>query len=347
MSLTALESGTTVLFHAEELRNSGSIKNAGAQTLASEPVATTETDARFGTRSLDIYTVNYGGLRFPGVFTLMDLMAATMEGWFYIRSFRSSDRTLLGGGGSSGESFNLRHGSTGVPYLIYRDGNNNANVIAGSSPLPLNQWVHVAASVDAGRMRRLFVNGVQSASGSSVSTNFSNQTSAPFTIGGFGHSGGMSADALVDEVRCVLGFCLYTGDFAPETAAYPDPLEANQAASFGVLRRRSVHSPNPPAGVQSTHELTCVRDMNHGGRGQIIATVKEKNTPVNTPLRRKVWLVRERDAQIVRETWSDAVTGNYVFTGIDETQRYSVVSYDYLHNYRAVIADNLTPELMP
>lgn len=56
-------------------------------------------------------------------------------------------------------------------------------------------------------------------------------------------------------------------------------------------------------------------------------------------------LFRDRDGVIVAETWSDA-SGNYAFAGIDPAERYSVVAYDHTHNYRAVIADNLLPELM-
>ena len=48
----------------------------------------------------------------------------------------------------------------------------------------------------------------------------------------------------------------------------------------------------------------------------------------------------------MREQFSDAVTGVYDFKNIDETASYTVLSYDHLRNYRAVIADNLTPELM-
>lgn len=86
-------------------------------------------------------------------------------------------------------------------------------------------------------------------------------------------------------------------------------------------------------------------DLYDGGRGQIVGTVKEKSTPTNVPLRRKVRLFHEFSGRFVRETWSDDA-GNYAFTGIDPTQRYTVVSYDYLQNYRAVIADNILPEVM-
>ena len=93
-------------------------------------------------------------------------------------------------------------------------------------------------------------------------------------------------------------------------------------------------------------------DAYHGGRGIIRATVKQKNTPENTPLRRRVDLIDERSRLVIRSTWSDAATGIYAFAGIREDLVYAVVSYDPLHDKRAVIADNLTltnggVELMP
>lgn len=103
-------------------------------------------------------------------------------------------------------------------------------------------------------------------------------------------------------------------------------------------------------------ETGAVKDLTTGvlgqGIGRVRATVKLKNTPDNTPLKRRIRLIRERDGLQVRETWSDAVTGVYDFPYIDELQTWTVVSYDYLHGKRAVIVDNLTlanggVELMP
>lgn len=86
-----------------------------------------------------------------------------------------------------------------------------------------------------------------------------------------------------------------------------------------------------------------VRDIYLAGRGSIAATVKEDGTPTDTPVRRKVRLFRDRDGLMVRETWSNATTGAYTFTEIDENETYSVVSYDHNNNFRAVIADRITP----
>lgn len=88
-------------------------------------------------------------------------------------------------------------------------------------------------------------------------------------------------------------------------------------------------------------------DIYHGGSYRIASTVKAKGSPANIPLHRRVQLIRERGSLVIRETWSDPVTGAYSFDGISGDYTYTVVAWDYTHNYRAVIADNLMPELMP
>lgn len=96
-------------------------------------------------------------------------------------------------------------------------------------------------------------------------------------------------------------------------------------------------------GAATTNAAAPVRDIYLAGRGSITATVKEDGTPTDTPVRRKVRLFRDRDGLLVRETWSDATTGAYSFAEINENETYSVVSYDHNDNYRAVIADRITP----
>lgn len=75
--------------------------------------------------------------------------------------------------------------------------------------------------------------------------------------------------------------------------------------------------------------------------------MKETGDPENTPVRRRVRLIRDRDGLLIRETWSDPATGEYDFQYVDETEKFTVLSYDHTGNFRAVVADRLTPELMP
>ena len=88
-------------------------------------------------------------------------------------------------------------------------------------------------------------------------------------------------------------------------------------------------------------------DMHDAGRGRITGTVKEKNTPANTPLMRRVVLLSMPGSRAIRETWSDPVTGVYEFNEVAMDRVYTVVSYDHTGIYRGVVADNLTPEVMP
>lgn len=82
------------------------------------------------------------------------------------------------------------------------------------------------------------------------------------------------------------------------------------------------------------------------GTGFIAGTVKIKGLSFNTPLICTVRLVRERDELCVATTLSNGSTGAYRFERIAMQDRYSVIAYNREHNYRAVIADDISPEAM-
>jgi hypothetical protein len=98
--------------------------------------------------------------------------------------------------------------------------------------------------------------------------------------------------------------------------------------------------------ARSAGPTVARRDIYFTGDGAIYGTVKEQGSPANVPLRRKVLLLDETTNIIMRETWSDAVTGAYSFANIDRSRRYTVITYDYTNNYRAVIADNLVASVV-
>lgn len=85
-------------------------------------------------------------------------------------------------------------------------------------------------------------------------------------------------------------------------------------------------------------------DIHFGGKGQIIGTVK--NTPA-TPVQRRVVLIEEGTRTLIREVWSNAATGAYLFDRVALDRTYTVLGYDYTGTFRAVIADRVAPELMP
>lgn len=91
--------------------------------------------------------------------------------------------------------------------------------------------------------------------------------------------------------------------------------------------------------------LTAI-DMENGGKSSIYGTVELSLQSGNIPLPRRVRLYRSRDGLLVREMWSDA-QGNYRFDGITDRYQYDVIAWDHEGLHQSVVANDLTPELMP
>ena len=119
----------------------------------------------------------------------------------------------------------------------------------------------------------------------------------------------------------------------------------------GGLAPKVYGTTKPTRAVHLGVETGAVPDRVTGvlgkGVGRVHGTVQLKGEPSNTPLKRRVRLIRERDGLVYRETWSDAATGAYRFDNVDELETYTVLSYHPTHDRRAVVADNLIPEVMP
>lgn len=81
------------------------------------------------------------------------------------------------------------------------------------------------------------------------------------------------------------------------------------------------------------------------GSLQITGTTKNTGTPP-TPVRRRVRLHEQSSGRIVRETWSDAATGAYTFTGLRLTLYY-ITAFDHTNTYGGVIETDVQPEAMP
>lgn len=75
--------------------------------------------------------------------------------------------------------------------------------------------------------------------------------------------------------------------------------------------------------------------------GSITGTVKQKNSPINTPLVRPLALLNSR-FEVIARTQSN-FTGDYSFNGLARNVPYTVVATDTAKLYRAVIADEIYP----
>jgi len=157
--------------------------------------------------------------------------------------------------------------------------------------------------------------------------------------------------SLLSTVQIPGGVYSYSVAFLPYSALAPNMDPANYDATPLRTDDQAAPSMIGEAVIGSTQPVTAALpsplDIYDGGRGRVTGTVKEKNTPTNTPLKRRVVLLSMPGSRAIRETWSDPVTGVYEFTDVAMDRVYTVVSYDHTGVYRGVVADNLVPEVMP
>lgn len=173
------------------------------------------------------------------------------------------------------------------------------------------------------------------------------ETEASISIGAY-NDGVAGLRGYLGQVRITPGVARPT---TVPTGPWPTSAGAGQAFDPLSIRTAPVRAsiaasaPVPAFSTQPTPSLQLARDVAFGGAGVVSGTVKRDADPVDLPMRRRVRLFDERSGLLVREAWSDASTGAYSFAGLDATRTYTAVAYDHDHAYRAVIADNMTPEV--
>jgi hypothetical protein len=130
----------------------------------------------------------------------------TIEAWVWLSSL--GQRGIIGsGGGQSTLAFGVNGGN-----LLCDFANVGGGLVASGNEVTAETWHHVAASRSGGT-GRLFVDGVEVASGSLGS--FANSTAA--AVGGFADDAGWYFDGYIDDLR-VTTTALYTANFTPPTA---------------------------------------------------------------------------------------------------------------------------------
>lgn len=236
--------------------------------------------------------------------------------------------------------------------VLRPNGGASVLTITSVTSLTAGAWHHVAFTKQ-GVIARIFLDGTLEASGSQ--TGIYTSTTASLVLGVLIETGSPPVTpyaGYMDEFRFTVGIARYTTGFTAPTAPFPGPAGAGATENptiFQSIAEPVAHArvPNldPIRGRVVQTKLTA-RDVEYGGLGTIMGTVKEKGTTLDTPVRKKVRLFRDRDGAFIRETFSHPVTGEYRFDGIDANVNYSVVSYDNNANFRAVIADRVTPSIL-
>ena len=110
-------------------------------------------------------------------------------------------------------------------------GSSSAQLILGSTPIPMNQWTRLAW-VRAGNTLYGYVNGnldwtaTKSVSMTDVSTSGSISANSPdaFWIGNFANAPGCcNYQGWLEEARVTMGQALYTASYTPASAPFPNP----------------------------------------------------------------------------------------------------------------------------
>ena len=96
---------------------------------------------------------------------------------------------------------------------------NSAVRITGAT-LTTNTWYHIAVA-RAGTSTKLFVDGVQSGSTYTDSTNYLNAALRPLVGGSGFHVTTLSLNGYIDDLRVTKGVARYTANFTAPTAAFP------------------------------------------------------------------------------------------------------------------------------
>jgi hypothetical protein len=260
----------------------------------------------------------------------------TVEGWFFL----VPDKTY-----PTAFEIGDRNSATGMSLIVSYSG--NACIYSGgyygSKAVTANVWTHIAW-VRKNSVLTVYVNGV-----GSTPVTFSNDlsNSASVTVGSVAALASSEFyNGYINDLRFDRHFARYTANFTPPSAALMGvttgitlPVVKGSRVDSGVA---AIAADTPDAGPSLVGGSAAALDMFDGGTGQIVGTVAEKHLPTNTPLARRVTLIDESTRRTIREVWSSPA-GGYTFSSIDAARKYTVLAYDHENDYRAVVADNLTP----
>lgn len=219
------------------------------------------------------------------------------------------------------------------------------SAISGDGVVSANRWMHLAVCVRPGVGMDVFCDGVlvlALAAPSSIAA-----VSEPFTIGR--NSAGQQFSGYIDEVRVTKGVAVYLSAFTPPTGPFREggaPRDAQPADTVRALPLVAASAAVPSHSV-AVDGLLRVCDLEHGGAGRIFGTTKAKGSPANLPTKARVVLLHQRSKLPVREVWSDPITGDFAFEGIDTRQEFLTLAEDAAGSFRPVAASRLAPEVAP
>jgi hypothetical protein len=203
---TTAVSGTSALLN---FTNSGILDNTmfnNIQTVGNSQVDTTT--KQFGTGSMEFDgTGDYLKAAFGNNFDF-GTGPFTVEFWLYLNATTNQCFLDL----RTGSPFLFDYSSNALRYFA------NSTVITGSA-LSTGQWYHIALTRDSSSNNRMFVDGTQTGSTVSNSTNLTGTTIAYI---GANYGGNDALNGFIDDLRIIKGVAKYTTSFTPPVAAFKD-----------------------------------------------------------------------------------------------------------------------------
>ena len=220
-------------------------------------------------------------------------------------------------------------------------GSLDLNILGGSATTGVDYFMSARR---VGDVFTLHVNDVLIGSQTIAGPRYSD--AAPISVGAY-ENGVAGLQGYMGQLRITPGVERPT---AAPTAPWPTAAGAGQVFDPRTLRpsrSRAVIAASTGASLHSADRATglqTARDVEFGGLGTVYGTTKTKGTP-NLPTKARVVLQHQRSKLPARETWSDPVTGAFVFTGIDTSQQFLTLAEDAEGHFRPVAANRLTPEV--
>ena len=290
-----------------------------------------------------------GCLQFSGGHVVLQggPFCAALEGDFCFEAWVMRQSTawvpLLYTGAYEAQQLSVRITDTGYLQSFIHNGTNSYGLRTGGTLIAVNDWTHIVVARRFGVIRT-YVNGVLQTEGA-----WTGVFAAGVRYFGTQIVSGtptLRTDFLMDELALAASSPVYVGEVpvpvAPPQGRYKPWLAGLSGASKGFIAG-AAHSGD--LAMQGQKQAATL-DVEHGGVGVIYGPVELYNQAGNISLRRRVRLHRSRDGQLVREVWSDT-QGNYRFDGISQRYTYDVIAWDHEGLQQSVVANDLTPEVVP
>lgn len=306
----------------------------------------------FGSSSLRLPGANGDHVRIQGGSEMVFSGDFAIHLWFRAESYTGSDAFLMSRTTDPNPNAQIR-------LLVSLGSSTSVRAVEGFANLNINEIIGYFSLFDQGGFARsiklqtfysigvsrkgnkisLFVNGSLVASSEATSTTVD---MSDISLGRDAGSNSAYFNGYIDRLLVYKDEYLWEYMYDPYTLVAQDTLAPRviEPAAKGA----EFYTP-PSYGWSKSDSGILVRDVWHGGFGKIEGTTKIDGTP-DYAVSREVRLIVERSGLCIRSTWSDPITGEYSFENIDPAEKYTVISYDYEHNFRAVVADNVTPDAM-